>query len=214
MATPPRMVELRCPRCRHHQWVIDHDNRGSELLGQPERSYRERTYHCPACREASTGYKVLQRSPPAFFLQPHLLYPMTTREFARWLAVFRAQFPTDERLRRVGVAWYPGRGDDRQDRALREARRIGTVGGYHLTLSNDGPDDERIRVCVQGNGEAYFWCGSEIELERCYFGFDEAELETIRAILAASASDIRHAWQRFSEEAAKAREKWLPLLGQ
>jgi hypothetical protein len=207
------MVELECPRHRHHQWVIDHDVRGSELLGQRELSYQERTYECAACGEASTGYRVLQQSPPEFFLQPHALYPMTTREFARWLAVFRAQFPTHERLKSVGVSWYPGKGDDRQERELRAAREVGTVQGYRLSVSNSGPDDDRIRVCVQGHGEAYFWCGPEVELDRCYFGFDHEEVEAIRAILSARAADIQRAWERFSREATAARERWLATLG-
>jgi hypothetical protein len=206
------MVELECPRCRHHHWEIDHDFRGSERLGQRELSYEERTYECPACEEASTGYRVFQRSPPEFFLQPHPMYPMTTRKFARWLAIFRAQFPTDERLRSVGVSWYPGKGGDRQERELQDACQIGTVHGYHLSLSNDSPDDERIRVCVQGKGEAHFWCGPHVELDHCYFGFDQAEIETIRAILVARTSDIHRAWERFSEKATKARERWLPKL--
>lgn len=214
MATPPRMVELECPRCRLHHWEIDHDFRGPALLGQREPSYGERSYECPACGEASTGYRVLRRSPPEFFLQPHPMYPMTTGDFARWLAVFRAQFPSHHRLRSVGVFWYPGEAGDRQERKLRDACRIGTVRGYYLSLSNDSPDDERIRVCVQAEGEAHFWCGSEVELEQCYFGFGRAELEAIRALLAAGAADIRRAWQRFSKEAKKAREAWLPeLLG-
>jgi hypothetical protein len=212
MATPPRMVELECPRCQHHHWEIDCDFRGSELLGQQELSYEERTYKCPACSEASTGYHVLQRSPPEFFLQPHPMYRMTTRDFARWLAVFRAQFPSDDRLRSVGMFWYPGEAGDEQERKLRDARQVGTVQGYRLSLSNYSHDDERIRVCVQGKGEAHFWCGSEVELDRCYSGFERAEIETIRQLLGTRASDIRRAWQRFSKEAKEAQEKWLPKL--
>ncbi len=60
--------------------------------------------------------------------------------------------------------------------------------------------------------EAHFWCGSAIELERCYFGFDRAEIEKIRRILAARAPGIRRTWERFSKEAMEARERWLPTL--
>jgi len=208
------MVELKCPRCRHRHWQIDNDFRGSALVGQRELSYKERTYACPACGEASTGYRVLQRSPPEFFLQPHPMYRMTTRKFARWLAVFRAQFPSDERLRSVGVFWYPGEAGDEQKWKLHDACQVGTVRGYRLSLSNHSPDDERIRVCVQWEGgEAHFWCGSHAELDRCYFGLERAgEIETIRELLAARAPDIRQAWQRFSQEAKDAREQWLPKL--
>lgn len=205
------MVELECPRCCRHHWEIDHDFRGPALRGQRELSYEERTYECPACGEPSTGYRVLQQSPPGFFSQPRM-YRMTTRDFARWLAVFRAQFPSHERLGSVGVFWYPGEAGDEQRQKLSDACRIGTVQGYYLSLSNRGPDDERIRVRVQGEGEAHFWCGSEVELDRCYFGFEPAELAAIRELLAARSPDIRRAWQRFSKEAKKAREMWLPKL--
>ena len=68
MATPPRLVELECPKCRHQHWEIDCDFRGAHLVGQRELSYQERTYGCPACNEATAGYRILQRSPPEFFL--------------------------------------------------------------------------------------------------------------------------------------------------
>ena len=103
MATPPRMVELECPNCKHCHWEIDHDYRGSALVGERELSYDERTYDCPACNGATTGYRVLRRSPPEFFLQPHPMYPMTTQDFANWLSLFRTAFPSDERLKSVGV---------------------------------------------------------------------------------------------------------------
>ena len=185
MATPPRMVELACPRCRSRHWEIDFDSRGSSLIGKPELSYRERIYACPACGEASTGYRVRRRSPPAFLLQPHQMHPMSTRAFARWLAIFRAAFPSDERLRTVGVFWYPGDGKDRQAERLHAAGAIGTVQGYRLWLSNRGPDDERIRVGVRKAGgpeESHFWCGSEIELDRCYFHVESSEIEVIRQL--------------------------------
>jgi hypothetical protein len=142
------------------------------------------------------------------------MYPMATRDFARWLAVYRAQFPSDEHLRSVGVFWYPGEAGDEQYNRLRDIREIGRVQGYRLSLSNYSPDDECIRVCVQGEGEAHFWCGPEVELDEsaCNYGFEPAEIEKIRPLLAARAPDIRRAWQRFSREATKARESWLPKL--
>jgi hypothetical protein len=212
MATPPCMVELRCPNCQYRHWEIDHDYRGSELVGQRELSYEERIYKCPECKEARAGYRVLQKSPPEFFLQPHAMYPMTTGDFAHWLSVFRAQFPSHGRLNSVGVFWYPGEAGNQQERKLHDARTVGTFQGYRLSLSNDNPDDKRIRVCVQGRGEAHFWCGSGVVLDKCYFGFEEADLEKIRDLLVARDSDIRLAWRRFSNEAHEARAKWLPKL--
>jgi hypothetical protein len=81
-----------------------------------------------------------------------------------------------------------------------------------LTLSNDSPDDERIRVCVQGEGEAHFWCGLEVELDQCHFGFEQEKIETIRDLLEKRASDIRRAWERFSRQAKKAQKMWLSKL--
>jgi hypothetical protein len=140
------------------------------------------------------------------------MYPMTTQDFAHWLSVFRAQFPSDERLKSVGVSWYPGEAGDEQRWALHDAREIGTVQGYRLSLSNHSPDDDRIRVCVQGTGEAHFWCGPTVDLDRCYFGFETDELEKIRELLSARTSDIRRAWQRFSKEAKELRASWLSKL--
>jgi hypothetical protein len=210
--TPPRMVELECPRCHGLHWEIDHDFRGSKLVGGRDLPYEERTYGCTGCGQASTGYRVLQRSPPEFFLQPHPMYRMTTHDFARWLARFRAEFPSDERLRTVGVFWYPGEAGDEQERRLRDSCQVGTVQGYRLSLSNRSPSDERIRVCVQRRGEAHFWCGAEIELDRCYFGFESSEIEAIRQLLSAKVGDIRRAWQGFSRQAKEGQETWLPKL--
>lgn len=212
MATPPRMVELQCPNCQYRHWEIDHDDWGSEALGRCELSYEQRTYSCPECKKARAGYRVLQKSPPEFFFQPHAMYPMTTHDFAHCLSVFRAQFPSDDRLKSVGVFWYPGEAGNQQERRLRDARWVGTFQGYQLSLSNNNPDDERIRVCVQGRGEAHFWCGSGVALDKCSFGFEEAELEKIGELLVARDSDIRKAWRRFSNEAHEAQAKWLPKL--
>ena len=97
---------------------------------------------------------------------------------------------------------------------LRDARQVGAVGDYRLTLSNRSPEDKRIRVCVQGRGgsEAHFWCGPEVELDQSYFGFDQSAIETIREFLVEKATDIRRAWQRFSRKAKEAQEMWLTRL--
>jgi hypothetical protein len=106
--TPPRLVELTCPQCRGKHWTIDCDFRG-DGGAEEELSYEERTYACPACHFTGIGYAVGEKSPPAFFLQPHSLYPMSREEFDRWVAVLRQHFPDDPRLRRLGTQWYPGR---------------------------------------------------------------------------------------------------------
>jgi len=211
MATPPRMVELKCPNCKCPHWEIDHDFRGTHLLGRPELSYGERSYSCPHCTATIAGYRVLRRSPPEFFLQPHGMYPMSVGNFAHWLALFREAFPEDDRLRSLGVFWYPG-AKTGQEETLRRACQIGKAGSYRLSLSNRGPDDTRIRVCVQGNGEAHFWIDPAVTLDRCYFGFDEPELQQIRQLVAEKAPDARRAWQRFSSEARLAQAHWLSAL--
>jgi hypothetical protein len=211
--TPARMVELECSRCDRRHWEIDHDSRGSRFGGGRELPYEQRTDGCSGCGQASGGYRALRRSPPEFFLQPHPMYRMTTPDFARWLALFRAAFPLHERLRTVGVFWYPGEAGDEQVQRLRDACQIGTVQGYWLTLSNRSPDDERIRVCVQRQAEAHFWCGAEIELDHhCYSGFESSEIEAIRQLVAANVGDIRRTWRGFSREAKEAQEAWLPKL--
>jgi hypothetical protein len=159
------------------------------------------------------GYRVLQKSPSEFFLQPHAMYPMSVEDFAHWLAVFRGAFPSDDRLRSEGVFSYPGDGGDQLDQ-FRSAREIGRVGSYRLSLSNNSPDDKRVRVCVQGKGEAHFWFDPVVELDCCYFGFDETELQTIRELVAERAPDVRQSWQRFSSEAQRAQARWLSMLKQ
>ena len=104
VATPPRLVKLQCPACHVHHWEIDHDYRGES--GPQELSYAERNYRCPACGTMGTGYLVGDKSPPACFLQPHPMYPMSVDEFDRWVAVLRENFPHDPRLRDLGTRWY------------------------------------------------------------------------------------------------------------
>jgi len=51
---------------------------------------------------------VIEKSPPAFFLQPHPMYPMIRNEFNQWVTVLRAHFPDHPKLRDVNVGWYAG----------------------------------------------------------------------------------------------------------
>ena len=214
MATPPRLVELKCLACQHGHWEIDHDFRGAELVGKRELSYEERTYACPLCSASGTGYQVIQKSPPAFFLQPHDLYPMSVSEFAHWLSIYRTQFPRHKRLGAVGVSWYPGKRRCLHEGRLSRVCTIGQAQGYYLSLANSSPDDERISVCVQGeDAEAVFWIDPMIELEQCYFGFNDNDLKAIRELLSTKEREIRAAWKRFSTYARKAQVKWLTELG-
>jgi hypothetical protein len=110
MATPSRLVELRCPHCTSSHWEIDNDYRGAGLLGGVELSYQERKYRCPHCKKTGPGYEVLQKSPPEFFLQPHPMYPMSETDFDHWVEVLRQNCPDHPRLEDVYKTWYPGYG--------------------------------------------------------------------------------------------------------
>jgi len=106
MATPPQLVQLKCPACHVLHWEIDHGYRGSGEVGERELSYTERMYRCPACGATGTGYLECDMSPPEFFLQPHPMYPMNVEEFDGWVAVLRENFPDHPRLRDLGTRWY------------------------------------------------------------------------------------------------------------
>ena len=102
------MIELRCPSCRTIHWEIDHDYRG--LLGEKGLSYCKRMYFCPHCQKTLSGYAVLQKSPPEFFLQPHSLYPMNRTDFDYWVAVLRQHFPDHPNLSNFDKTWRPNGG--------------------------------------------------------------------------------------------------------
>jgi hypothetical protein len=144
------------------------------------------------------------------------MYPMGLNEFRHWLSIFRTQFPADKRLESLGVSWYPGRSQRLHEEQLSQARTIGSGQDYRLFISNSGPDDERIRVGVQGRrqcpAEAYFWLDPEIELDQCYFGFDDNDLKAIHNLLSAKEAEIRAAWQRFSKYAKQTQAEWLAKL--
>src|SRR5689334_5322923 len=107
MATPPRLVELRCPACGRPHWQIDCDFRGMDP--DEEVPYERRAYHCPHCATRSDGFQVGEKSPPAFFLQPHPLYPMDRYEFDHWVNILREHFPEHPLLRELGRSWRPGK---------------------------------------------------------------------------------------------------------
>ena len=101
--TPPRMVELQCPKCRGRYWVIDSDFRGESGTDLP---YEEREYACSTCSNRSVGHRVLQKSPPEFFLQPHRMYPMSQADFNYWHGILKQHFPDHPHLKDAG--WRPG----------------------------------------------------------------------------------------------------------
>jgi hypothetical protein len=205
------MIELRCPSCEAAHWELDHDFRG---ISGSELGYAQRTYGCPRCGHRGSGYSVLLASPPEFFLQPHDLYPMSIPDFVYWLRLFNAHFPDDPRLTGLGISWYPGPRQPEHDSSLSQVRDVGCYSRYHVSLSSWGVDEARIRVCVQGEGEAYFWVGSSIDLDRCYYGFDDKQLDRIRDLLRTHRKEIVAAWERYRVYAKPSRARWLAALGE
>jgi hypothetical protein len=105
--TPPRLIELQCPSCSGKHWVIDSDVRGSEMVtGVPEEPHK---YRCPKCGHDGPDHRVLRKSPPEFFLQPHQMYPMTQKDFDYWVAILKEHFPDDRLLAELGKSWRPGK---------------------------------------------------------------------------------------------------------
>src|SRR4051794_38571928 len=98
--TPPRLCELECPSCHAKHWVIDSDYTGAALVGREEVSYPERIYRCPVCENARAGFRVLQQSPPAFFLQPYSRNRMNAADFSHWVNILKEHFPDHPMLTR------------------------------------------------------------------------------------------------------------------
>jgi hypothetical protein len=69
--------------------------------------YAKRHYHCPSCEYSDAGYAVLQKSPPAFLLQPHSLYPMRQAVFDYWAGILTEHFPAHPLVARLGREFRP-----------------------------------------------------------------------------------------------------------
>lgn len=102
--TPPRLIELACPGCDGRVWTIDSDVRGIDGV---RAAFETEPYSCAVCSRRGGGWRVVQASPPAFFLQPHRLYPMTQDEFDYWVARLREHFPDSPKLASAGGSWRP-----------------------------------------------------------------------------------------------------------
>ena len=96
MATPRRMVHLRCT-CGGTQWTMDGDFGG---IGGVHKSipYGERSYTCPRCNETRVGFTVLGKSPPILTLAPQSKSVLPTSERDYWVRVLREHFPDDPYL--------------------------------------------------------------------------------------------------------------------
>jgi hypothetical protein len=93
-----------CPSCGHTNWIIDSDYRGTDGIMLP---YEQRVYSCRECGNKGIGWKLIQQSPPEFFLQPDDLYPMTQAEFDRWVAILKTHFPDHPLLTELGKTFFP-----------------------------------------------------------------------------------------------------------
>jgi hypothetical protein len=206
MATPSRLVQLMCPRCSTLHWEIDNDFRGTSLFGGRELAYEERPYTCPGCKETGTGYRVQQKGPPEFFLQPHDLYPMPLTEFLSWLAVCWNNFPDVPVLDRLGLSWYPGKSRDRtRDLAYRLLHQDAS---YWISVQMHPPHDPQMPIVVRkkrpAEGEAIFALAPEVSFVRVSYGFDDPELDAqnfppaevaaIAALLRTHEAELRRAW--------------------
>ena len=69
--------------------------------------YKKRAYQCPNCACSGVGYKVLQKAPPEFLLQPHPMYPMSRKAFDYWTTILRVNFPDHPRVGELGKEFYP-----------------------------------------------------------------------------------------------------------
>ena len=104
--TPGRLIQLACPRCGSVHWTIDSDYRG---IGGRYIDYTERHYRCPSCEYADAGHIVLQKSPSAFLLQPHPMYPMRQEAFDYWAKILTEHFPAHPLVERLGREFQPNR---------------------------------------------------------------------------------------------------------
>jgi hypothetical protein len=73
-------------------------------------NYETQTYLCSNCNFSGRGHIVQQKSPTAFFLQPHPLYLMSEKDFDRWVEVLKKHFPDHAMLKQLGKEWYPNAG--------------------------------------------------------------------------------------------------------
>lgn len=105
MATPPRLNEMRCPRCSRFHWIFDCDSRGAVLAGGTELLYSQREYECHSCGFRGAGFQVRRQSPPEFVLQPHQMYPMSVEAFALWVRVVKRHVPDSPLLKELGGRW-------------------------------------------------------------------------------------------------------------
>ena len=77
MATPVRLVKLKCPGCAASHWVVDNDFYSYDLSNY--RDYDERSYECPQCGLIGRGFQVQKKTPPALTVHAHWLFKILVR---------------------------------------------------------------------------------------------------------------------------------------
>ena len=109
--TPPLLVELLCPNCQKHHWVIDCDFRAAFMAGGVDVDYDQRDYRCRHCGRTGTGHKVLQKSPPTFLidLPDRRMGAGTSETWNYWKAILREHFPDHPKVKSKAsnkAAWW------------------------------------------------------------------------------------------------------------
>jgi len=66
LATPGRLVKLKCPSCTASHWVVDNDFYIPELRNHLD--YDERTYECPQRGSIGQGFQVQKKAPATLTL--------------------------------------------------------------------------------------------------------------------------------------------------
>ncbi len=114
MQTPLTIVELRCPTCGEHFWVMDKIVRGMAMTGGKEKPFPNRRYECRECSYNGTGFGFIRKAPSGFLLQPHPMFPMGRKAFRYWRDILQEHFPEFERLNEPPSSFKPNLPDIRQ----------------------------------------------------------------------------------------------------
>jgi hypothetical protein len=99
--TPPRLVELKCPKCAATHWEIDSHYRGMSGIFV---AYSERNYRCPACEYSGAGYGLLRQSPPLIDLYPDGMSSLSQKEVDYWTDILDRHFPDRYGIEESGKA--------------------------------------------------------------------------------------------------------------
>ena len=88
-----RLVKMRCPKCQNEHWELESDANYLENFDENLLIKSSKEYYCPVCKQQSTEYIILEKSPREFLLQPNRTHPMATKDFEYWASVLRKHFP-------------------------------------------------------------------------------------------------------------------------